>query len=307
MRSENFRRTPSASAPILGRLSPGAQLDVAQRQGRWLQASLEGWIWAASVQRTTREGYDLRVSEPGGENLRVVPNGVIVGRLSQGTLLEEVRRDADWVRVRRGGWIWAESLERVAAVAEEPREGVPSSDSQVASDSGVGLDRAVVAHDAPLARIPNGDVSGTLTEGTAVRVLARSGEWVRVQTEGWVREEDLSTAAGAVLEGVSGAEVRARPEEFEGRLLQWNLQFLAVQEADELRVEIPQGRQYMLARGPLPEAGFVYVVLPPDRVEEVRKLGPIAEVVVIGRLRVARSRYLGNPVLDLVDLAVRQP
>jgi hypothetical protein len=155
--------------------------------------------------------------------------------------------------------------------------------------------------------VPEGDVAGTLQAETPVRVLARSGEWVRIQTEGWVREDDLSSAAAGVLEGVSGAEVRARPDEFEGKLLQWTLQYLAVQEADELRGEIPLGQPYMLARGPLPEAGFVYVVLPSDMVEEVRRLAPVAQVVVIGRLRVARSRYLGNPVLDLVDLAVREP
>jgi hypothetical protein len=158
-----------------------------------------------------------------------------------------------------------------------------------------------------MVRVLQGEESATLVEGTPVKILARSGEWVRVQLEGWVRESDLRPAAAGVLEGVTGAEVRASPAEYEGKLLQWTVQFLAIQEADELRSEIPLGQRYMLARGPLPEAGFVYVILPPDRIAEVERLAPIAQVVIIGRLRVARSRYLGNPVVELVDLAVRQP
>jgi hypothetical protein len=225
-----------------------------------------------------------------------------LARVSEGALLEEVDRNGDWIRVRRRGWMWAESLEPARAVAGEPAAELSSP-----SDSAARLDRAVLARGAPFVKVPEGEQGGTLEEGIPVRVLARSGEWVRIQTEGWVREDDLSSAAAGVLEGVSGAEVRASPAEFEGKLLQWTLQFLSVQEADELRSEIPLGQPYMLARGPLPEAGFVYVVLPSDRMEDVERLTPVAQVVVIGRLRVARSRYLGNPVLDLVDMAVREP
>jgi len=307
VRAENFRRSPTASAPILARMSPGALVHANPSGGNWLESSIEGWIWAASVQSTTSEGYDLRVVASEGENLREVPNGTILARVSRGTLLEEVGREDSWIRVRRTGFIWAESLESTGPRAAAVDTAIGSDAARSAADSAIRLDRAVMSHDAPLVKVPEGDQAGSLVAGTPVKVVARSGEWVRVQTEGWVRESDVSAAADGVLAGVSGAEVRARPQEFEGRLLQWTLQYLSVQEADELRSEIPQGREYMLARGPLPEAGFVYVVLPPDWVEEVRRLAPVAQVVVIGRLRVARSRYLGNPVLDLVDMAVREP
>ncbi len=307
VRAENFRRSASASAPILARLAPGMIVRADPTRGSWLESTIEGWIWAESVQSTTSEGYDLRVTASDGENLRDAPNGTILARLSQGALLEELSSDGGWHRVRRTGWIWAESLERIRATAAAPDSMRGRDAVRTEADSAVRLDRAVVAHDASLVRVPDGAASGSLVAGTPVKVLARSGEWVRVQTEGWVRESELSAGAAGVLEGVSGAEVRARPEEFEGKLLQWTLQYLSVQRADELRSEIPLGQPYMLARGPLPEAGFVYVILPADKLEAVRRLAPVAQVVVIGRLRVARSRYLGNPVLDLVDLAVREP
>jgi hypothetical protein len=120
-----------------------------------------------------------------------------------------------------------------------------------------------------------------------------------------VREIDLKTAAEGVLEGVTGAEVRASPSEFEGRLLQWTVQFLAIQEADELRSEIPTGQPYILARGPLPEAGFVYIVIPQAKLADVERVAPLTQLVIVGRVRAARSRYLGNPVVDLIDMAIR--
>ena len=69
--------------------------------------------------------------------------------------------------------------------------------------------------------------------------------------------------------------------------------------------EIPVGQHYMLARGPLPEAGFVYIVIPQERLEEVERLEPLTQVVIIGRVRAARPRYLGNPIVALVDRAIR--
>jgi len=65
--------------------------------------------------------------------------------------------------------------------------------------------------------------------------------------------------------------------------------------------DIPEGRQYMLARGPLPENGFVYVVCSPEQIDAIENLAPLTRLLLIGRVRQARSQYLGNPVLDLVD------
>jgi hypothetical protein len=190
-------------------------------------------------------------------------------------------------------------LEQIDAVPED------NAPEMIATDSTISLDRAVTAQQARLLTTPDGDEKAVLGSETPVRVLARSGDWVRVQTEGWIRETDLRPAAEGVLEGVTGAEVRASPSEFEGRLLQWTVQFLAIQEADELRSEIPNGQPYMLARGPLPEAGFVYVMIPQNRLTEVERLAPLAQLEIIGRVRAARYRYLGKPIVELIDMSIR--
>ncbi len=133
-------------------------------------------------------------------------------------------------------------------------------------------------------------------------MLSKSGEWARVQVEGWVKTSDLESAPPGVLVGVSAAELRAEPQRFAGQTLRWTLQFIAVQQADELRPEMPKGAIYFLARGPLPERGFVYVIVPEGKRALVEGLAPLATIQVTARVRAGRSRFLGNPVLDLLSL-----
>jgi hypothetical protein len=318
-RSENFRQQPGPSQKLLGSVYPGTEFWAGDPRDGWVEATLQGWIWGPSVSKTTRDGFDLVVNARGGENLRAAPNGSVMARLANGFLLHEVqRRDNGWIEVRRKGWIWARALDRMAdSAAAAPQvsstgaTATSATATKVAADSAptrsVSLDYALTARPTQLRRVPEGDVSGSLAAGAPVHVLARSGDWVRVATEGWVRESDLKPQAAGVLVGVSGAELRARPAAFEGKVVQWTVQFIALQTADELRQEIPRGQRYMLARGPLPEAGFLYVILTADQLHQIQQLQPLAELVIVGRIKVARSHYLGNPVVELLDMSVRKP
>ncbi len=305
IQTENFRREPSGRAALLATVNAGVELAGDSVRGQWVAVTLEGWIWARSTASGDAQGYDLRVTPNNGENLRAAPNGRVVARLSAGCLLEEVQRQPGWIRVRRSAWMWGGSLARAGAPAAASSQPAPSALPPVDRNS-VGLDWAVTATEAGLRRTPDGAPTGSLGAEASVRIIARSGEWVRVQAEGWIRESDLRPSSPGVLVGVSGAEVRSQPREYEGKLVQWTVEFIAIQRADELRREIPEGQRYMLARGPLPEAGFVYVVLDDEQLLEVERLEPLTELVIIGRVRTARSQYLGNPVLDLVDSAVKR-
>jgi hypothetical protein len=144
-----------------------------------------------------------------------------------------------------------------------------------------------------------------LSADAPLKVLGRTGEWTRVQLEGWVKTADLKTAPPGVLVGVSAAELRADPARFRGQTLRWTLQVIAVRTADDLRPDIPDGARYLLARGPTPERGFVYVVVPEAKRAAVEALAPLATVHVTARVRTGRSRFIGNPVVDLVTLEVQ--
>jgi hypothetical protein len=147
---------------------------------------------------------------------------------------------------------------------------------------------------------PGSGTLGNLALGAKGRVLGQSGEWVRVQFEGWVRASDLRPESGSATLGVSAAEVRADPARYVGKTLDWRLQLVSVQTADELRPEIPAGQQYLLMRGPLPEPGFVYVMLPRTAVPRFKALPPLAELTLRVTIRAASTRYLPTPVAELV-------
>jgi hypothetical protein len=305
IRTENFRREATGRAARLATVNSGVELDAVGTDDRWVNVVLDGWIWARSLAETTRDGFSLIVTPDAGENLRNGPNGSILARVSGGTLFEEIGREPGWVHVRREGWMFGPSLEALdgplaatAPSAAAPEPVLPTFDGSV-------LDYAVTAGPTRMSAAPDGDAAGTLAADRPVRIVARSGDWVRIQADGWVREADLTPSAPGVLVGVSGAEVRARPSEFEGKVVQWTVQFIAVQDADEIRRDIPTGSRYLLARGPLPETGFVYVVLTDEQADALEREEPLAELVIVGQVRKARSHYLGNPVLTLVEVSRR--
>src|SRR5262249_13880970 len=104
------------------------------------------------------------------------------------------------------------------------------------------------------------------------------------------------------LVGVSAAEVRSQPQRFVGQTVEWRLQFIAIQTADELRSELPAGQPFLLTRGPLPEPGFVYVILPRDQAAAFQDLPTLQELVLRVTIKAPRTKYLATPVVELVGV-----
>ena len=100
---------------------------------------------------------------------------------------------------------------------------------------------------------------------------------MKVQVEGWIPADAVAASDSAALVGVRAAEVRAEPARFVGQTLEWRLQVIAVKTADELRSEMPPGQPYLLTRGPLPEPGFVYVIIPSAQAAAFQALPPLQE------------------------------
>jgi hypothetical protein len=301
----DLHRDPAG--PPLVSLPAGAAVEAGKADGDWREVTVEGWIYRPSTSPTKREGFDLVVTSDEGENLRRAPNGPIVGRAREGTLLERVGEKGKWFRVRRDGWVPrkavpATKVERPAQGRAQPaRAGPAATAPAAAAQPPSSIEGIEMIREAGLSRMPDSAPVATLPAGTPARVLGRSGEWVRVQVEGWVRESDVKPAEAGVLAGITAAEVHASPDRFVGQTLDWRLQVIAVQVADELRPEMPSGQPYLLTRGPLPEPGFVYVTIPPERIAEFRALPPLHEMVMRVNLKAARTRYLATPVAALVS------
>lgn len=296
-----------AGGKRLARLARGAVLVGGDVQDDWLGVTLEGWIFATSVGPTARSGFDLAVTRAPEENLRSAPAGALIGKLPEGFLLNRVAEGTSdrWVHVMRAGWVEKTDVEAVAQVASA--RSAPPADSAdttplAAASAPVDPARVESARRTVLYRAPEGQPAGTLAPSAPLRVLGRSGDWTRVQLEGWVKSADLEIAPPGVLVGITAAELRTDPQRYAGQVLRWTLQFISTQKADELRPEIPAGATYLLARGPLPERGFVYVVVPEAKRAQLEALAPLTTIQVTARVRTGRTRFLGNPVVDLISL-----
>jgi hypothetical protein len=253
----------------------------------------------------------LLVTRAPNENLRAAPAGPLVAELSQGFGLKRAPPDSSgrWVHVMRAGWVQRSGLAPIAdvvATRTADTSGTDTTHSALAPGPSPGRSvdstRAQPVRMTTLYRAPDGPEAGTVATDTPLRVLSRNGEWTRVQFEGWVKGGDLQVAPAGVMVGVTAAELRAEPLRYAGQVLRWNLEFIAIQKADDLRPDLPSGSSYVLARGPLPERGFVYVVVPDNKLPALRALTPLVTMTITARVRNGRSRYLGNPVVDLISL-----
>lgn len=337
----------SADGGTLATLEGGAELSTGKSHRGLTEVTLDGWIWSKSVDRTRRDGFDVIVTADGGENLRDGPNGALVARLEKGMLLDRRGARGNWVHVRRSGWVSSKALgdgEVETAALEEKKEkaaqnpapdpkaqqpakpkrvaarsrtaSTASSDSTApaaapaASASGAsaaGPSAIEIARSAELLARPDGDTIGTAAPGATGRVLARAGDWVRVQLEGWVHEADVRPSSGGTLLGVTAAELRAEPDRYVGQTLEWRVQFIAIQTADELRTELPPGQPYLLTRGPLPESGFVYVIVPRDQLAQFKSLPALQELVLRVTVRAAHTKFLATPVVELASVVSGTP
>jgi len=247
----------------LARLARGATVTGGATRDAWVQVALDGWIFAASVGPSPRPDFDLLVTRAPNENLRAMAGGTIVAELAQGFGLKRLGPDSAgrWVHVTREGWVQRGALTPHAEVVATRT----AADSDTAatprgvSDSGarpVDSSRAQPVRMTTLYRAPDGPEAGTVAAETPLRVVGRSGDWARVQFEGWVKGGELQAAPSGVMVGVTAAELRTEPQRYVGQVLRWRLEFIAVQKADDLRPDISHWRDLRAGAGTVARAGL---------------------------------------------------
>ncbi len=288
----------------LGTLVAGARVPAGRSTGGFTQITLDGWIFSASTQTDGREGFDLSVNVAAGENVRAVPNGAVVARAVEGALFNRVSTTGGWTRVRRAVWISTPSVRRPAP-AQRPPNRAESTAARGSGDTAKivappgEVRRATLRRQASLQRSPDGPAVATLTLPAEVAVGETQGEWVKVTLEGWVRRSEVDSAV-VPRPAITAAMLRENPERYVGQTVDWRVQFLAIQQADELRPEMPQGQPYLLVRGPLPESGFAYVMVSKVQADQLQGLIPLEELSLTVTVRAGRTRFLATPVVELV-------
>ena len=309
-----FRKAPAST--VLGTLLPGARVERKRTQGRWDEVTVGGWIFSRSLEPARRDGYDLVVRATGGENLRESPDGRAVARLVLGTLLKKEEVKGGWTRVTRTAWIPAERQTAAPPVSDRTRPQEPVARAQppaapadvpaAATPERPAGAIVTASRNVPVLASPGGQQTGAMAGGATAAVIARSGDgWVKVRLEGWVRESEVQPGEAPAVPALTAAELRAAPDKYIGAPVEWRLQFISIQTADALRPEIPEGQPFVLARGPLPESGFVYVMVRREQLATFRSLAPLAEFTMRGTIRAPRTRYLPTPVVELTSVISR--
>jgi SH3-like domain-containing protein len=324
---ENLRAEPSGA--VVARLSPGVRVAVGDSEGSWSRVTIEGFVWAQSLQVRTSGSFDLVVAASEGENLRDSPSGAILGRLNSGTLLEEIERIPGWIRVRRTAWIWTPSLTLAPARAAESAGGAgPVTSSSLSSSAASATALAPVVTEPSLeaselitegwvrsgtngTRLllsPEGDALGRIEPGTNLRIVAREGNWARVQVDGWVWMPPLAVGGETVgdptiIRGVQIRDLSANFDRYRGRLVEVDLQFISLERAEQVRSDFYAGEPFLLARALDQERTFVYVAIPEGRLAEVQALAPLERIRIVGRARSGAAAFTGSPILDLMELA----
>lgn len=310
---ENFRREPNGL--ILARVVPGTTLRVLDRQEGWTQVELEGWVWLPSLQVSSDPDLELVVAASGGENLRAEPSGPVVARLVEGALLAELDREPSWARVSRVGWIWTASLEDGAAGAARQTDAVgqtrvtpPTPRADAPIDPAARVPGGFVeTRGGPILAAPDGDTLAVARPASDVEVIRREGSWARVRLEGWMW---MPAAASAAPEdappetraAVEPTQITADPEAHAGRVVEWSLVFISLERAEEVRTDFFEGEPFLLTRFGGGDGPFVYVAVPPDRLDEVQGLVPLERIEVTGRVRTGASALTGVPIIDLVTV-----
>jgi len=286
---------------VLGRLAKGNAVVPGTVRGNWVEVRFAGWLANTAVRADRRDGYDLAVALAAGTTLRSAPGGGnVVGTVRAGVLFKQLERQGDWVRVERTAWLLksatAPATETKPAAATPPAALPAKAPTAAAATDSSGA--TTVSGGATLASAPAGPPLATLEVPVAAEVLERRDGWAKVRVEAWVRETNIGE--GGRSGGPSAADIRANPDRFVGETVEWTMQVLAIQTADELRPELPPGQPYVLGRGPLPETGFIYLVVSREEAAKFRAMEPLAKVRIRATIRAGRSRFLPTPVLTFV-------
>jgi len=284
----------SSTGRVLGHLNRGAPLERLDGRGGWTRVGVHGWMWRPSL---ARSGDRYRVT-PGRENLRVGPNGKILGSLVHGVEVRRVGTQGQWFEIEMIGWLRNSAVREVTVAEPAGAEGATGDESVPATGTTTPSTRrgtiGQLAESVGMRAKPGGSEIATLPKGLNLAALETRGDWTRVRVEGWVPAGVVETGSGA---GATPAAVALAPEEFTGHQVAWTLEHIALQTADEWRTDFERGELYDLARSPSNDRQYVYIVVPPALKDEFEQLAPFQTIRVEGTVRTGRSTLTGNPIV----------
>ena len=106
---------------------------------------------------------------------------------------------------------------------------------------------------------------------------------------------------GVPPDDVTLESVAAAPDDYRGQVVEWDLQFISLERAEEIRTDFYETEPFLLTRVGDGDEAFVYVAVPPERLAEAERLDPLERIRVLGRVRTGSARLTGSPILELLS------
>ncbi|HEY3933216.1 MAG TPA: hypothetical protein VGL65_01225 [Gemmatimonadales bacterium] len=285
-------KDPSGT-PLL-HLARGTAVTAGAARGTWTQATVDGWIVQTALHDDKRDGFDVSVSLTAGTTLRERPGaGAVLATARLGALFDRVEIKSGWVHVRRTGWISSTAL-----VTPKPATPAPAAPPPPPAAAAPSRATTSIISGTAISASPGNAPVATIEAPLPADVIEHKGGWAHVRIDAWVHDASLGNAPAPNT--ITAAEIRAAPDKYVGQTVEWTVQILGIEKADELRPELPAGAPYLLARGPLPETGFLYIGITNEEADSFRHLEPLAKVRIRATIRAGRSRFLPTPVLSLI-------
>jgi hypothetical protein len=328
---------------LVATMRVGAAVKTGATKSDWTAVTIEGFLHK-SVVSAKKNALTIQASSGAALRASGNPSAPIVAVIEDGVKVERLSASGEWFRVKRDAWVQSRELKTVTAKAPPLVGGAPgrASASQGApqkvsalppraapaptlaptpapasaaasaapptparADAALALGDFAASHPIVLRAAPDGEPAGSADSAARVRIIARDHGWARVELEGWVRESELIPVDSSSVSAVSAADLRSDPDHYRGSTVRWVVQAIAVQQADPLRKGLAPDEPYLLARGPGSESSLLYLALPPTLVASAKALQPLANILVLARVRAGRSEPSGVPILDVLRIVPR--
>ncbi len=281
----------------------GANVTTGTATSGGFETTIEGWIPENALHDDKRDGFDVSVSLQAGTTVRDKPGGAALASARLGALFDRIEVKSNWVHVKRTGWIASTAARRDRSSQGDDRltEGCSATGRSPLHVNQLDDNQQKVAA-LPSATTLASDVNGapvaTLEAPLHADVVEHRNGWSRVRIDAWVRDAAVGNAPEPA--GITAAAIRAAPDKYVGQTVEWTVQLIGIQKADELRPELTAGQPFLLVRGPLPETGFVYVAVTNEEAETFRKLEPLTKMTIRATVKAGKSHFLPTPVLTFV-------
>lgn len=307
-------RAQPGGAPIVS-ITSHTRVAVVATKGSNSLVTVEGWVETARLAGRL-DTFPASVDAKGPLRVRATASasGAVVAELRSRVGVRTLSKSGKWSRVMRNVWIPASVLAVKVVQSKPPPAPKPASAAPSASPSAAarGTSDAAVSPGAmsatsatPLLAAPEGKPVGSLAAGTIVQPLAHDHGWSKVRVEAWVPDRELSPADTSLGSQLTAADLRADPDGTHGKMVQWDVQVLSLQNADPLRPDFARDEPYLLAKGPGTEDALLYLAVPPSLLSQAGAIPPLTRVLITARVRVGRSEPVGIPILDLRSIAKR--